>query len=429
MGREQGDKLDIVVMYVEDEPATRDMIARMLKREVRALYLAENGKEGLELFMRHRPDVVVTDIRMPVMNGLDMAEQIKGVDPRTQVIVTSAHGETGFFQKSIEIGIDRYLLKPVDAFKLHDILAEMARNIRLERALKEQALLLAEYKRAVDESNIVCKTDKDGRISYINDAFCRISGYAQGELLGKAHDAFLDPEMRQGLLQELRQTILSRGIWKGTLEYRTKNQQHYFADVTIVPLLDLEDNILEFIYIGHDITTLLELSKRLKELSCTDALTRIYNRMAFNDMLQTELNRAQRYQSEMSLIMFDIDHFKQVNDTAGHMAGDELLRQLAELVTSTVRKEDLFARIGGEEFAVLVPEGTLESARTTAERLRNELAQADFEILGVSLRVTASFGVAALDHDADRTGEKLRREADERLYAAKEAGRDRVVAE
>lgn len=423
MERGPSDKLDIAVMYVEDEPATRDMIARMLKREVRELYLAENGKEGFALFMRHRPEVVVTDIRMPVMNGLDMAEKIKAVDPRTQVVVTSAHGETGFFQKSIEIGIDRYLLKPVDAFKLQDILAEMAKNIRMERALKEQSLLLEEYKRAVDESNIVCKTDKEGHISYINDAFCRISGYAPGELLGKAHDAFLDPEMRQGLLTELRQTILSRGIWKGTLEYRTKNQQHYFADVTIVPLLDLDDNILEFIYVGHDITTLLELSKRLKELSCTDALTRIYNRMAFNDMLQTELNRAQRYKTEMSLIMFDIDHFKRINDTHGHLTGDDVLKAMVALVLREIRNVDIFARWGGEEFMILAPETSPTASHELAERLCAAIAGYPFPLVG---RVTASFGVAPLRAGDD--GDTLLKRADDALYRAKESGRNRVEA-
>ncbi len=423
MERGPSDKLDIAVMYVEDEPATRDMIARMLKREVRELYLAENGSEGFDLFMRHRPEVVVTDIRMPVMNGLDMAEKIKAVDPRTQVVVTSAHGETGFFQKSIEIGIDRYLLKPVDAFKLQDILAEMAKNIRMERALKEQSLLLEEYKRAVDESNIVCKTDKEGLISYINDAFCRISGYAPGELLGKAHDAFLDPEMRQGLLTELRQTILSRGIWKGTLEYRTKNQQHYFADVTIVPLLDLDGNILEFIYVGHDITTLLELSKRLKELSCTDALTRIYNRMAFNDMLQTELNRAQRYKTEMSLIMFDIDHFKRINDTHGHLTGDDVLKAMVALVLREIRNVDIFARWGGEEFMILAPETSPTASHELAERLCAAIAGHPFPLVG---RVTASFGVAPLRAGDD--GDTLLKRADDALYRAKESGRNRVEA-
>jgi diguanylate cyclase (GGDEF)-like protein len=189
--------------------------------------------------------------------------------------------------------------------------------------------------------------------------------------------------------------------------------------------LKIGRRIFKFLCAGTAEGQYHEVSYRLMT---RDGLTGAWNRHAFDESYAREISRARRYERPLALISFDIDHFKRVNDTAGHMAGDELLRQLAELVGASVRKEDLFARIGGEEFAVLMPEGTLESARATAERLREQLGRTEFDILGASLRVTASFGAAALDHATDLTGEKLRREADERLYAAKAAGRDRVVA-
>lgn len=418
------DKLDITVLYTEDELAARDKIARMLKREVRDLYLAENGREGLDLFVQRRPDIVITDIRMPVMNGLDMAEKIKAIDAKTPIIVTSAHGETDFFQRSIEIGIDRYLLKPVDAFKLQETLGEMAKAILMERALRANTRLLEEYKRAVDESNIVCKTDGDGRIIYLNDEFYKISGYLKYDLMGEPHDIILHQNTRESLLKDVRRTILSKGIWKGILEHRKKNGNSYFADMTIVPLLDLDNNIMEFIYIGHDVTELVDLTKWLKELSSTDSLTRIYNRMAFNELLQTELNRAKRYKTGLSLIMFDIDHFKKINDTYGHLTGDSVLKEMVTLVKQKIRNVDIFARWGGEEFMILAPETSTEASYELAERLCAAVAEFSFAEAG---NVTASFGVAPL-MDGNDDADILIKRADNALYRAKETGRNRVEA-
>jgi len=136
-----------------------------------------------------------------------------------------------------------------------------------------------------------------------------------------------------------------------------------------------------------------------------------------------------RHGEPNSLLLIDIDFFKKINDVYGHDAGDVVLKEVARVLREHTRKTDALCRIGGEEFAVLVPEGTLESCRTEAERIRAVLERTEFEILGKRLRVTASFGVAALDHASDLSGEKLRRQADERLYAAKAAGRNRVVGE
>src|SRR5208283_3793774 len=136
--------LDISVLYVEDELPTRDKIARILKREVRSLFLAENGEEGLALFELHRPDIVVTDIKMPAMDGLDMAERIKAICKDVHVILTTAHGEADAFMKSIKVGVDRYLLKPIDVSVLVRNLREMAQIIGIARELQEKTTLLEE---------------------------------------------------------------------------------------------------------------------------------------------------------------------------------------------------------------------------------------------------------------------------------------------
>ncbi|MBZ0157762.1 MAG: diguanylate cyclase [Alphaproteobacteria bacterium] len=414
-------RIGLSVLFTEDEIPAREMIARMLKREVRTLYLAENGQKGLELFLKHSPDIVITDIRMPVMDGLEMAEKIKSINKQTPIIVTTAHDDSDFFLKSIEIGVDRYLLKPVDVFRLGTALREMERTIGIARDLKEKTALLEEYRRAVDESNIVCKTDVQGTIIYVNDEFCKVSGYSKKELLGRNHEMILHEKVQENLIKDLRSTILSKRVWKGILEYRKKNGNSYFADITIVPILGVHEEIMEFIYIGHDVTELIDLTTWLKQLSSTDNLTQIYNRRAFNDLLAAELLRAQRYKTQLSLIMFDIDHFKRINDTFGHMTGDEVLKSLVRIVKGSIRSVDVFARWGGEEFMILAPETDEEATYGVAERLRREVEKHCFDTVG---HLTASFGVATFR--GEDQADILVKRVDDALYRAKEGGRNRV---
>ncbi len=413
--------LDISVLYVEDESQTRDKIAGILKREIRCLFLAENGKEGLALFELHHPDIVITDIKMPVMDGLEMVERIKDINKDVHVILTTAHGEADSFMESIKVGVDRYLLKPVDVSTLIRTLRGMAHVIGIARELKEKTILLEEYKRAVDESNIVCKTDTEGRITYVNDQFCKAYGYNRNEVLGKAYKVIMHPHVNEGMLLELESTIASRRIWKGILEH-TKNGVHsYFADVTIVPILSADGKIMEFIYIGHDVTELVDRTERLKQLSATDILTQIYNRMAFNDFLDAELQRAQRYKTGMSLIMFDIDHFKNVNDTYGHLVGDEVLKALVKVVQLSIRKVDILARWGGEEFMILAPEAALEASYGLAERLLKEIEAHTFP---TAEKITVSMGVTTYREGDD--ADSIIKRVDHALYSAKENGRNRI---
>jgi diguanylate cyclase (GGDEF)-like protein len=188
------------------------------------------------------------------------------------------------------------------------------------------------------------------------------------------------------------------------------------------------------IKVGHSIfkflcarTTEAHYHDVIYRLMTRDGLTEAYNRQAFDQALGREAARAVRYERPLGLLLFDIDHFKAINDQYGHMAGDEVLRQLASLVSRNIRQEDVFARIGGEEFALLVPEGNLWACRDAAERLRELVETTPFEFEGQLLRITCSFGVAQLGRE-DASGELLRKSADERLYLAKGAGRNRVVA-
>jgi diguanylate cyclase (GGDEF)-like protein len=166
--------------------------------------------------------------------------------------------------------------------------------------------------------------------------------------------------------------------------------------------------------------------EEIYRLMTVDGLTQVYNRRYFNEALERELNRSRRYGRALSLIAFDIDHFKRVNDTYGHLTGDNLLRQIAAAVKPRLRREDVFARTGGEEFGVLLPEVGLDGARITAEKVRRIIESTPLNHEDAVIACTVSVGVATLG-TSDASGEELYKRADERLYEAKQAGRNRVA--
>ncbi|AKT41650.1 diguanylate cyclase [Chondromyces crocatus] len=171
----------------------------------------------------------------------------------------------------------------------------------------------------------------------------------------------------------------------------------------------------------------LAYHEEIYRLMTCDALTQVHNKRSFDAALEREVSRATRYQRHLSLIVFDIDHFKRINDTRGHLAGDAVLRQYAALVSSHIRRDDVLARVGGEEFALILPEITQESACLVAEKLRSLIAEASFRFEEVEIPVTSSFGVASIRPDAPCSTLELYRQADERLYQAKRDGRNRVI--
>jgi diguanylate cyclase (GGDEF)-like protein len=166
--------------------------------------------------------------------------------------------------------------------------------------------------------------------------------------------------------------------------------------------------------------------EEIYRLMTMDALTQTHNRRYFNDALEREFNRSLRYRRALSLVLFDVDHFKQINDTYGHVAGDSVLRQLALVVKPRTRAQDIFARVGGEEFAVLVPEVDLNGTRVAAEKIRSLIEAARFAVDNKEFGVTVSVGVTTFDARVTSPA-ALYEMADQNLLAAKSGGRNKVV--
>ncbi|MEA3383672.1 MAG: diguanylate cyclase [Campylobacterota bacterium] len=236
--------------------------------------------------------------------------------------------------------------------------------------------LLNEYKKAVDISNIVSKSNTKGIITYVNDKFCEISGYSKSELIGKPHSLVRHPSMPSGTFKDLWDTIKQKRAWNGVITNMRKDGRKYVVDSTIIPILDIDGDIVEYIAIRHDVTEfeqtkeqlstlnmamknkvdeLYSMTATLEEEASIDGLTGIFNRAKFEKFFDYEIEKARVSKNVLSMIVLDIDHFKSINDSYGHHVGDEVLKELAKLVSKNLKRVDIFARWGGEEFVILLP--------------------------------------------------------------------------
>ncbi|MBK8480046.1 MAG: GGDEF domain-containing protein [Proteobacteria bacterium] len=218
-----------------------------------------------------------------------------------------------------------------------------------------------------------------------------------------------------------RVTVYDLGSTNGTYVNDRAIQEHVLTDGEHVKI---GRAILKFLSGGNVEHAYHE---EIYRLTTVDGLTQVYNRRYFMETLERELSRSQRYARDLSLIMFDIDHFKSVNDSFGHLAGDHVLKHLALAVKAQIRREDVMARYGGEEFAVLLPEIDAESAHRFAEKIRALVEQTTFMFEATAIQVTVSVGVASLTA-AIVSADALVKLSDERLYEAKRRGRNFVCS-
>lgn len=306
--------------------------------------------------------------------------------------------------------------------------------------------LLNEYKKAVDLSNIVSKTNPKGIITYVNDKFCDISGYKREELIGKPHNIVRHPTMSSSTFQELWETIKNKKTWSGLITNLRKDGRNYIVDSTIVPILDIDGDIVEFIAIRNDVTDfeqakeqlsnlnkamkhkvdeLYSMAQTLEQQASIDVLTGVFNRMKFEEFFEFELQKAKMQRTQLSIILLDIDDFKNVNDTFGHDIGDEILKSITKILSSNVRATDTVCRWGGEEFVIILPATHLEKAKHVGNNLRKLINEHPFSV--VPKNISCSFGVATLKDDDNK--DSLFKRVDMTLYRAKNSGKNIVIGE
>lgn len=312
-------------------------------------------------------------------------------------------------------------------------LRDITERKRMEEELRESEAKLSNITAMIGEGLYVL--GEQGRIQFMNPEAEKLLGWSEAELLGKEFYEVVHCEKADGAGVTTSECSMLKAVGIGGT-YRSEDNLFMRRDGVLFPVslvatpLVKHGQIVGTVVVFQDITDRKRMEAELEMLNeflvrqaTTDPLTGISNRVKFADALNMEIRRAGRFGTELTLIMFDVDHFKDINDTYGHQVGDEVLRNLTGIVSNSIRASDLFARWGGEEFMILIINTSMNKARSFAEKLRRMIDSRKFPIVG---HVTCSFGVAQME--ADDNDDRFTRRADDALYRAKARGRNRVEA-
>ncbi len=448
------------ILLVDDE---RDLLFNMqvaLEAEGYNVITAESGRKAVQLAREERPDLIIMDGMMPDMDGFTACRHIKD-DPLTaniNVIFLTAKDMTNEMVEGLDSGAMDYITKPFNYDELFARLRSFQRLYNYQRKLSA----MVEFSSAINQLDV--KKLVDGIRSSLTDIihvelfsiFLYDEKRRHVELMVSNHPYLADA----GELElEIDQTPLMRDVVEqkrvihisefSKSPYLTCQREKYRDDYAIgVPLImgnrligvmNLNGNSYGFFnkpdfmfiqlaaeHIASAISNAMQYRK-IQEMAVTDSLTGVFNRRHFFEQFHSEWERFSRYNSVLSIIMADIDFFKKINDALGHPCGDMVLANTARILKSHLRKVDTVARYGGEEFVILLPETSRQLAGMVAERMRGDIENQTFMWDGKPVRVTVSMGVADATEEGIESSDFLLRGADQKLYRAKEMGRNRVV--
>ncbi|MBX3652318.1 MAG: diguanylate cyclase [Burkholderiales bacterium] len=365
----------------------------------------------------------------PAVAALAIAKELR---PDVPFIIVSAQADLNLAIGLIKLGAHDYVksqelirLGPVIERELRD--AELRRNQHItENKLHESRALF----RAIVENvgDLVAVLDTEGRRVYNNPAYAAL--FRERDIReGSTSFAEIHPEDRERIRSVFRKTV-ETGIGEcAEFRFVLKDGSIRFMESDGRAIRDAGGRVSKVVVVSRDITEQKRLEAELREMAATDMLTGLPNRRHFIGQLEQETARVHRDgEHSASVLMIDIDHFKRINDSCGHVAGDQVLRHLATVMRQELRRIDTLGRIGGEEFAIILPGAGLADAELFADRLRRKVAETVVTHEGHELPVTISIGVSAI-HPADSSADDVLGRADRALYCAKEGGRNRVVVE
>lgn len=256
-------KSDIRVLLAEDDLINAKLLTELLEKKYNVVVTAYDGIEGIEKFKLEEFDVVVSDIEMPRCNGLEMIKEIKKLKPSIFTILQTAYTEASYFIEAINLKVDRFLPKPINAKLLLSYIDEYEEKLKNKKLIEEQQKLLNHYKQVIDDILIVVKTDSDGRIKYVNDKFCETTGYTQNEVIGKTHPEIVSHKklMKKELFDEMWENIRNLKPHRMIIRNQTKSGSSYWIDSYFYPITDNKNNLFEIMAFSHDITAQIKQQK------------------------------------------------------------------------------------------------------------------------------------------------------------------------
>jgi two-component system, cell cycle response regulator len=449
------------VLVVDDVAANVRLLEARLSAEYFDVITATSGQEALTICERAECDLVLLDVMMPDLDGFEVCRRLKTntVTHHIPVVMVTALDQPSDKVRGLEAGADDFLTKPIPELALIARVRSLSRLKMMTDELRMRAVTSRDIGIESPEREAVADSGRSGRVLIVDD---RLSSYERmAAMLGAEHTVEIEPNPGEALFRitdgNYDLIIVSLGL-ENFDGLRLCSQVRSLDRTRNVPILavtepdnntrmvrGLEIGVNDYLMRPVDKNELLartrtqvrrrRYTERLRdnvqisiEMAITDALTGLFNRRYMENHLTTLIEQAATRGKPLSLLMLDIDYFKAINDTHGHDAGDDVLRDFALRIKRSIRGIDLACRSGGEEFVIVMPETDMAVAAMVAERLRRRIAAEPFAIQQgqKSIPVTLSIGIAALRGPDDNAAGLMKR-ADQALYRAKRDGRNRVV--
>ncbi|MCK9918657.1 PleD family two-component system response regulator [Microbacteriaceae bacterium K1510] len=451
------------ILVVDDIPANVKLLEARLSAEYFDVATAYNGAEALAMCERAECDIVLLDVMMPDMDGFEVCRRLKS-NPATHhipVVMVTALDQPSDRVRGLEAGADDFLTKPVSDVALISRVRSLSRLKMVTDELRMRALTTREIGIQSPERDAINETGRNGQILIVDD---RKSSYERiAQTLAAEHTVDIETNPADAMFHAAEGNYDLMIVSLGLQDFdglRLCSQVRSLERTRGLPILaiaepdnnqrlvrGLEIGVNDYLTRPVDKNELLarvrtqikkkRYTERLRdnvqasiEMAITDALTGLFNRRYMETHLGSLTEQAASRGKPLSVLVLDIDFFKSVNDTHGHDAGDDVLREFALRIRKSIRNIDLACRYGGEEFVVVMPETDMAVAGMVAERLRRKVASEPFAIQqgAAQLTVTLSIGIAAFGGAGDDVAAMLKR-ADQALYRAKRDGRNRVVAD
>lgn len=404
------------VLIVEDDPASAMLLARMLTKCGAVFDTAANGNEALALFEEKRHPIIVTDICMPGMDGLELVKRIRHLDKNTQIIATSANRETDCLITAIELGFNDYFLKPIEVEKLLWGIKRCAETVADKRRLEDEQQKFRTVVECLGEGLAI--KDLDYRILYQNRAMTELFGDRVGSPCYEIFN-FETPCPDCPTILALKDGRTHSSCRSCQFDGTT-----LYIESTASLLKDSRGMVTGIVEIIRDISERINNEQTIRDLAFHDPLTGLANRRLFEDRLEQAIAKSRRYGEPFGLLTLDLDYFKNVNDTFGHQAGDQVLLEAAERIKTCCKRDlDTIGRHGGDEFCIIFTDcGGREQLTAVAEKLLQQFAK-PFQLTDAQAKVTTSIGISIFP-DNGSVMKELEIASDRAMYAAKKAGRN-----
>lgn len=428
------------LLVIEDNPDTRHLVERILSTRF-VIQSANDGEEGIALWRKNNYDLVLLDVMLPGMSGNEVLECIMIEKPSQSVVIMTANHTMELAEELMLKGAADFITKPFRAEQLRRVCETAARRedfIISNRQFADKVESLnqsrAEYKSISEQhqqlldqlGTIVIELNENGEISFLNKAWEKYTGYSIDESHQKPLLDFMEYSSLSGayISNELK-TLLTGSVVSHSFEFRLKNK--FNEELWVEARFDItqgKDHKSRFISgTIENVTSRKKAQNELEYLAMHDGLTGLYNRLYFETELKQFSATASRGNGPHALLYLDLDRFKVINDTLGHHHGDMVLRNISSLITSRLRESDFFARIGGDEFALLLPNTNQETALILATNVCKLLDDYQCKVENSTFKVNCSIGIAEISGDKYPADEYMK-QADIALYAAKKLGRN-----